>query len=169
MLHVSHRPLWVLVILVASSSHVLSHDDDQLVRYDNYSLFQIWSPSGETTIRLEDGYYECLILSRPETRSPSYQVLVPPHTRQAFVQALTLEHWQFVVLEENVQPLIDAEASDNEINARAAGAEYSWTQYHTYEETTEWMKSLPALYPDTVTAFSIGKTYLGQQIMIIFQ
>ena len=75
------------------------------------------------------------------------------------VKALELPYEVYI---EDVQAQIDAQVA-NRVGKTGVNPEW-FTEYHTYNETFEFVTELVATYPDLLTPISIGTTHEGRSI-----
>ncbi|CAG2053375.1 unnamed protein product [Timema podura] len=89
----------------------------------------------------------------------SVDVMVPPHKRADFHDALRNLDLEKEVFIQDVQHLIDSERpSDN------PRTDFNWNSYHRIDEIYSWLNSLSLMNPGIVTPIVAGTTYEGRQI-----
>lgn len=152
-----------LLIAVSAGHHNWDAADSdflQPVSYENFTLYRVWAnPHGSP---IEDDFHGGLVLSMPDARTASYDILLPPETNTDFLTDLKNRKWSFKVLNKNVQELIDQEEVRNTMNFRA-GEPYIWDRYLSYEESNTWMKDLAEQHPNDVTLIDIGMSYQNRR------
>lgn len=154
--------LWVLLLFSGPNQALADNhrdlEDLRPVRYDNHSLYRVWSTVSSGAPIIEDGFHGALVLSTPDARTASYDVIVPPEKNNEFLEDLKVFRFNYELIDANVQAAIDEEKQRNKMNTRL-GDTYGWDRYQSYDETNTWMKQMEEQHPGVVTRFNIGKSY----------
>lgn len=145
--------LCLIPLIITGQSPIPEDSQLEPVSYENFTLFRV--SSQDSPFLIEDGFHDGLIIAQPDLRTSSYDILVPPRSKADFLLDLKARHWSYSTINSNVQELIDEERQQ----VSRAGSTYGWDQYHSYEETTAWMKQLSQEYPDQVTLINLGKSH----------
>ncbi|MCA9311756.1 MAG: hypothetical protein KDA21_11160, partial [Phycisphaerales bacterium] len=127
----------------------------QVVRYDNHRSIRVFTPDKASVNQaLELGG---LLSCRPAVGSVDIEVAPED------MPALRASGLEFVVLHENIQELIDAEAATMEAARLQRGGTW-FTAYKTYAEYDAYVDTLVALNPGIATRFSVGNSLEGREI-----
>ncbi|CAD7086385.1 unnamed protein product [Hermetia illucens] len=136
----------------------------ELIRYDNYNIYQVKPETSEQLTLLEhlESTSDSLRFLTPITTvGRSVNILVAPHKQPEFLDILKDNGVAQSLIEKDFQKTLDAEQE----SFKSRSGVYDWNSYHTLEENYEWLRTLVEQYPDKVELIVAGSTYEGREIL----
>ncbi|XP_018325361.1 zinc carboxypeptidase-like [Agrilus planipennis] len=151
------RFLFVLSVLIVINV-VLSHE----VNYENYKVYKVYiedDAARDNFLTIQKQIPDLDIWGENrDTRS--LDVMVSPTKEVEFTGLLRKYGISQEITTNNVEGLL--KSSSSQVNTRSV--ELNWTSYHNYDVIYSWFDSLAELYPENVTTFVAGYSYLGAEI-----
>lgn len=133
------------------------------LRYTGYKLYKVQLESSAQIRQLakwfEQGQDEFVFDQEPVRGVRSVKVVVKPERLEEFEITSRALRFNFEILSENFQEILDTERIAGENNAAI-----DWTSYWPLEAQYAWLDELITQYPGIVTNFTIGNSYEGRPI-----
>ncbi|XP_045776148.1 zinc carboxypeptidase-like [Maniola jurtina] len=133
--------------------------------YENYKVYKIVPKTTEhvqvlTDLPKEEYYFWSDIVKIDS----DVRILVSPNKNTEFVKYMASVKIEPVLAISNVQELIRAQMQPSHTTKSSKLGSFSWDQYHNLDEIHTWLNELEKMYPDIVTAITIGRSNEGRNI-----
>jgi hypothetical protein len=158
----------------ASCSPALPINSRSVISYENYKVYRV-VPETEHQLKIlynifVDGVQESHVdfwLPPKRVNAPVELMLSPAH--QAGMETLLrTSQIGYTVKIANVQRLLDEERSELLRRAEEARktlpSNFDFGTYHTFDEISAFISSLPTAFPTIASTFDVGKSYEGRQM-----
>lgn len=128
-------------------------------RYDKYKAVKINIATKEQFSAVQDleslGY---ILLGPLRNIGKESNIVVPPHKLAEFEEIVEKFKLNTTIVTENLQAEIDKEAEGGK------GSTYVWSEYHTLEETYQWLQAMVSNHPKILSTISVGQSFQGRPI-----